>query len=462
MSDIPTTIKNEALVKKRREQIVLAAIKLFSKKGFHQTTLRDLSAEADLSSGNIYDYVGSKNDIFCLVHEYLYDKVLGKLRHVVEMKGDPCEKLRRMISVEFNLINQWSEGTLLLYQEGHVLKGPSLKKFLEKEHEHVQMFEMVINECVQKGFMRDCNTRLSANLIKIMIDCWVVKRWDLRRHITGLEAERSILEMIFYGLLLETDCKSRSYWEIDSIGGKRALVVGGDTVLGDSVCSTLSLKGVKVCTYLNTNSTTEKGKQGLCPEPDLSIRQYYKKEHGPMCSELFRFIEDDFGPIDIYIQDIGIGSLVETGKLPEAAELLERNLHIAKDLARPLQDEMKKKTWGRIIYIAPWAWDRYLLDPICYNTIQAGTLALTETMAMFLAPYNINVNCIVPGFIKTAESSILQKAKEEKAAGQISTDHLSETSDVTNLVKFLLRDVSRHLTNQVLRMKNKFNNLEGG
>ena len=62
--DIPTTVKNKDLVEKRRRQIVLAAIKLFSKKGFHKTTLKELAEEAGLSHGNVYDYVGSKEDIF--------------------------------------------------------------------------------------------------------------------------------------------------------------------------------------------------------------------------------------------------------------------------------------------------------------------------------------------------------------------------------------------------------------
>ena len=63
MGVIPTTIKSKRLVEKKREQIVLAAIKLFAKKGFFKTTLRDLSEEAGISHGNIYDYVGVKEDI---------------------------------------------------------------------------------------------------------------------------------------------------------------------------------------------------------------------------------------------------------------------------------------------------------------------------------------------------------------------------------------------------------------
>ena len=68
---IPTKVKNKKLVEKRREQIVLAAIKLFAQKGFHKTSLRDLAEEAGISHGNFYDYIGTKQDIFFLIHEFI-------------------------------------------------------------------------------------------------------------------------------------------------------------------------------------------------------------------------------------------------------------------------------------------------------------------------------------------------------------------------------------------------------
>ena len=80
MRKIPTTIKSKELVVKRREQIVLAAINLFAKKGFHKATLRDLSEESGISHGNIYDYVGNKEDIFSLLHEFM-DKLATDALH---------------------------------------------------------------------------------------------------------------------------------------------------------------------------------------------------------------------------------------------------------------------------------------------------------------------------------------------------------------------------------------------
>ncbi|MGB6066256.1 MAG: helix-turn-helix domain-containing protein, partial [Desulfomonilaceae bacterium] len=100
MNTIPATVKNLELVEKRREQIVLAAIKLFAKKGFHKTTLRNLAEEAGLSQGSIYDYVRSKEDIFFLLHEFSASSAMQAIKRGLEQASDPLEKLRRTVRAE--------------------------------------------------------------------------------------------------------------------------------------------------------------------------------------------------------------------------------------------------------------------------------------------------------------------------------------------------------------------------
>jgi AcrR family transcriptional regulator len=203
MTEIPTTIKNEKLVQKRREQIVLAAIKLFSEKGFHKATLRDLSKEARISHGNIYDYIGSKEDILFLIHEFMADLADNMLNDVMRSVVDPVEKLRQMVRSEFNLMYQWADAILLIYQETHILSKDPLERLLKRERDHIAKYELVLEECIEQGAFREFNIRIVANLIKMMIDSWVLKRWDLRGYANRLEMERYILDLVFNGLLME-------------------------------------------------------------------------------------------------------------------------------------------------------------------------------------------------------------------------------------------------------------------
>ena len=235
MKEIPTTIKSKKLVEKKREQIVLAAIKLFAKKGFFKTTLRDLSEEAGISHGNIYDYVGVKEDIFFLLYEYMDKLATDALHQSIKDLYDPLEKLKRMVRSEFNLMYQWADAILLIYKETHILNKPLLKKMLKRERTHIQLYESVLEECIKKGLMRDCNTRAIANIIKVMVDSWVLKRWDLRDYVTQLEMERCIIDLVFNGLLSVKCPKTSQSEDMKFLDGKTALVINGTTVLGEAI-----------------------------------------------------------------------------------------------------------------------------------------------------------------------------------------------------------------------------------
>ena len=64
---IPTQVKDPNLVRRRRRQIVDAAVGLFIQQGFHKTTTRQIARAAGFSIGAVYEYVASKEDILYLV-----------------------------------------------------------------------------------------------------------------------------------------------------------------------------------------------------------------------------------------------------------------------------------------------------------------------------------------------------------------------------------------------------------
>ena len=104
-----------------------------------------------------------------------------------------------LFGAEFAILDQFADATLLIYQEGHILSGSWLKKLLQDEREHVFEFELVLQECIEAGLLREVNLRLTANLIKSMIDAWVLKRWDLRGYASPVEAQKEILFKHLFG-----------------------------------------------------------------------------------------------------------------------------------------------------------------------------------------------------------------------------------------------------------------------
>lgn len=451
MNEIPTTVKNKELVEKRREQIVLAAIDLFSKKGFHKSTLRDLAEELGVSHASIYDYISSKEDIFFLIHDFLDQLAMETIEKSVENIQNPIDKLRRLIRGEFKLMGQWANAHLLLYQETHVLKDQLLKELLRKERDHVERFELVIEEAINQGQARDCNLRLVANLIKSMIDSWVIRQWDLRGAVGQLEAERTIFDLISNGLLLDNTHKSNLglLSNEQDLDGKSALVVNGSTFIGKAICEFLQSKGAKVACHVE-KSTKSSSFPAVTDRGIDDIKFYSAKEFGPMSNDLFLRIEEEIGPVDIYIQEMGIGNIGKSPDYPNdllAGRQLEANLICANNIANYLQKYLSKRVSGRILYIAPWAWDKYTC-PVYYESTKAGTISLTETMAKAMAPAMINVNCIVPGYVSTGRSARTQKELVFELEDKNWTGRLSEISDMLNGVLFFVGDYSGDCSGQ--------------
>ena len=199
--EILTRIKNLERVEERHDQIFQAASKLIQEKGYHMTTLRDISRETGIGLGNLYDYISSKEDILYLVHEKAVKMVSQELS---EERGDaenPVERLKELIEMELDTINKYQDLIMVLYQESHALSKLSIRSVLNSEKAHMERFKKVLNKGIEVGVFKPCNSTLIVHLIKMMIDCWVLKRWDLRGKVSLEEMKQGIIQMVQTGIL---------------------------------------------------------------------------------------------------------------------------------------------------------------------------------------------------------------------------------------------------------------------
>jgi AcrR family transcriptional regulator len=198
---IPTNIKNESLVKKKRQQIFEAVVKLISKKGYHRTTLREISKESGIALGNLYDYISTKEDILYIIQEKATQAVMQAISKDNGGEFNPVEKLKRLINSELDAMNKYQDLIMIIYQESHAMFKQTLHSLLRSERSHVEQYEKVIREGIRKGFFKPLNVRMVANMIKMLIDAWVIKRWDLRKKVSIEKMRQGILNIVFEGIL---------------------------------------------------------------------------------------------------------------------------------------------------------------------------------------------------------------------------------------------------------------------
>ncbi|MFH2129474.1 MAG: SDR family oxidoreductase, partial [bacterium] len=439
------------LVEKRRDQIVSAAINLFAKKGYHKTTLRDLAEEAGISHGNIYDYVGSKEDILFLIHEYQSARVLKVLDENDADTYPPLEKLRRMIVSDLNASYSAREATLLFYQETKSMQKERLRKLSEIERSRLARIEQVIEECIRTGKCRNVNPRLVSNLCKVMSDIWPLKSWDLTGHTTRHQIEKMVLDAVFTGILQVKPASAHTNPDQGLLDGMTILVLNMGKLLAESLFPYFIAAGVRVVSYQKGSQAFETSRVDLVrQESPEKLLLFHQNEHGPMGPELFSRISKEVGSIDGVITN---WDFIQDGSSPAVSswQEIDEDFRITQSLIPVLKTDMKERGAGKIIHITPSYWSRER-DRMLYESTKARILALTDYLARELGGLNMTVNCLVPGYIDGLQSLIRGQEQSLQVEAQIPLRRLGRMDDFLESIRFLLSRNSSYLTGQVLEV----------
>lgn len=197
---IRSSVKNPKLIQQRRNQIFETALKLFKKQGYHLTGLREVSKASGISLGNLYNYIKTKEDILCIVHQKAAEKIFQAINEKTSNVEDPLDKLNEMIEIELSIMDRYADLIMLIYQESHALSKESIHSLLENERIHVQQFQQVLEDGMAKGVFVSHNSIIVSNVIKMMIDGWVLKRWALRNKVSLTDMKKSILDLVQDGI----------------------------------------------------------------------------------------------------------------------------------------------------------------------------------------------------------------------------------------------------------------------
>lgn len=200
--EVQSSVKDERLIKMRRNQMIKGAISLFKEKGFHRTTTREIAKAAGFSIGTLYEYIRSKEDILYLVIDSIYDEVQDKLQQDLTSHQGTLESLRHGIENFFRVMNVMQEEILVMYQEAKSLSKDALPYVLNKELAMVAMLEDVLQLVVDKGMidMTPQQVNLWAHNVVVQGQMWGFRRWSIQKQYSLDEYIQMQTDWIFSGL----------------------------------------------------------------------------------------------------------------------------------------------------------------------------------------------------------------------------------------------------------------------
>lgn len=201
---IKSSVKDESLIEIRREQMVRGAVKLFTEKGFHRTTTREIAKEAGFSIGTLYEYIRTKEDVLYLVCDSIYNEVHARLSELTMHEGT-LNGLKTAIHQYFKLIDDMSDEFLVMYQESKSLPKDALQYVLKKEMEMVALFENLLQSCAKTGELRidQKEIGIAAHHIVVQGQMWAFRRWALHGKYTIEDFIRVQTDQLFSGLVGE-------------------------------------------------------------------------------------------------------------------------------------------------------------------------------------------------------------------------------------------------------------------
>ena len=113
---------------------------------------------------------------------------------------------------------------------------------------------------------------------------------------------------------------------------------------------------------------------------------------------------------------------------------------------------MLKNKSGKIVNITSVVGHTGNLGQANYTASKAGIVAMSKSLAIEYAKKNININCISPGFIKTAMTDKIEEKMKDIIISKIPSAKLGEPQDIANAVLFLISSHSDYINGETLHV----------
>ncbi|RUM31857.1 MAG: 3-oxoacyl-[acyl-carrier-protein] reductase [Aquifex sp.] len=166
--------------------------------------------------------------------------------------------------------------------------------------------------------------------------------------------------------------------------------------------------------------------------------------------EIYSLVEG----IDILVNNAGItrDKLFLRMGLQDWEEVLKVNLTGTFLVTQNSLRKMIKQRWGRIVNISSVVGFTGNVGQVNYSTTKAGLIGFTKSLAKELAPRNVLVNAVAPGFIETDMTAVLSEEIKKKYKEQIPLGRFGSPEEVANVVLFLCSDLASYITGEVIHV----------
>ena len=233
--------------------------------------------------------------------------------------------------------------------------------------------------------------------------------------------------------------------------GMTALVTGASGGIGSAICHALAGQGARLAVSGSNVEKLEAFRASLGGDHVAVPCNLGDKDS---VEALVPAALEKLGQIDILVNNAGVtrDNLAMRMKDEEWEEVIKINLEAAFRLMRAATKPMMKARFGRIITITSVVGATGNPGQINYAASKAGLVGMSKALAAELASRNVTVNCVAPGFIRTAMPDVLPDAQQDALNARIPMGRMGEGSDIGAAVAYLASKDAGYVTGQTLHV----------
>jgi AcrR family transcriptional regulator len=193
---------------KTKDDILKAALQLFGRKGYLQTSMSDVAEATGLTKGGIYHHIGKKEDLLRLIHNQMTDAFLERFRQSGENESEPQSKLMSWIEAHASLMRDYQPHIKVFFTElEHLTQDDGFEQVVKKRDDIYQtLYEIIVAGIQARQFRPDVQPTIVTLLIFGMLN-WFYQWYRPDGPLSMEEIIKVVKQFVRYGILSNKKCE---------------------------------------------------------------------------------------------------------------------------------------------------------------------------------------------------------------------------------------------------------------
>ena len=182
---------------------------VFAEKGFHSTSMRDISRATKMSLSGLYYYFDSKEELLFLIQDYCFSTVIGDCRRLLSGIDNPVRRLTLLIENHLNYFVHNMNEMKVLSHEANSISGDLFRKINAKKRQYVDLLIKLLDEIAREQRIKHVDIRVAAFSLFGMMN-WIYNWYDPRKDLDVASLSQNMTTLFLSGLLGAKDSAGRT------------------------------------------------------------------------------------------------------------------------------------------------------------------------------------------------------------------------------------------------------------